>query len=72
VLGPRLACSPPWMVQTPMIDIPEVRYLLVVSALLLVLLAWWSLRSQFGAEGSLLSLLWRRWDPPSGSQKREP
>lgn len=53
-----------------MIDIPEVRYALIASVVLLVLFAWWSVRAQFGIEGSLISLLWRRGDPPAAERDR--
>jgi hypothetical protein len=52
-----------------MIDIPEARYALIASVVLLVLFAWWSVRSQFGIEGSLISPVWPRAEPPATGER---
>ena len=51
-----------------MIDIPAVRYVLIAALILLVLFAWWSIRSQFVSDDAGLSA-WR-WFRGDGSRAR--
>lgn len=50
-----------------MIDSPEVRYALIAAAVLLLLVAWWSLRSQFAIDS--VAHLFRRSLPDRAETK---